>query len=65
MVKARDTFKYHFKVGNKIVHRGVTNDLDRREAEHRERWPNGKITKVGIRTTRPAALEWERVGHKG
>ena len=65
MVKARDTFKYHFKVGNKIVHRGVTNDLDRREGEHRERWPNGKITQVGRKTTRPAALDWERDGAKG
>ena len=30
----RDTFKYHFKVGNKIVHGGITNNLDRREQEH-------------------------------
>ena len=65
MVKARDTFKYHFKVGNKIVHRGVTNDLDRREGEHRERWPHGKLAQVGRRTTRPAALEWERKSRKG
>lgn len=31
----RTTYKYHFKKGNKIVHTGITNDIDRREAEHR------------------------------
>ena len=28
----RDTFKYHFKVGNLIVHGGITNNLLRRES---------------------------------
>ncbi len=32
--KSRDTFKYHFKRGNKILHGGITNDLERREGEH-------------------------------
>ena len=31
---ARDTYKYHFKVDNKTVHTGITNDLGRRELEH-------------------------------
>ena len=35
MAKKRDTYKYDFKVGNKIVHSGITNDLERREDEHR------------------------------
>ena len=61
----RDTYKYHFKVGNKIVHRGITNDLDRREEEHEQKWPDGHITQVGRRTTHDAALEWEREGGKG
>ena len=52
MAKPRDTYKYQVKVGNKIVHRGVTNDLDRREAEQKARWPNAKIVQVGRRTTR-------------
>ena len=60
----RDTFKYHLKVGNKIVHRGITNDLDRRESEHQDKFPNAKIEQVGRRTTRDAALEWEREGGK-
>ena len=33
---ARDTYKYHFKKGNKIVHTGITDDLERREQEHKQ-----------------------------
>ena len=61
----RDTYKYHFKVGNKIVHRGITYDLVRREQEHQLEWPNGHIVQIGNRTTRDAALEWERNGGIG
>ena len=62
MAEARDTFKYQFKVGKRIVHRGITSDLDRREAEHqrsRQPWANGHIRKVGNATTREAAQAWE------
>ncbi len=64
----RDTYKYNFKKGNKVVHTGITNDLDRREAEHQQKrgWGKGHIKQVGLRTTRDAALEWEREqGKKG
>ena len=30
----RDTYKHHFKVGNVIVRRGITNDLVARESQH-------------------------------
>lgn len=58
----RDTYKYHFKMGNKIVHTGITNDLERREAEHQQErgWSGGHIKQVGYRTTRENALAWER-----
>ena len=58
----RDTYKYHFKKGNKIIHTGITNDIDRREAEHRREsgWSKGHIKQVGYRTTRKAALDWEQ-----
>ncbi len=58
----RDTYKYHFKQGNAIIHRGITNDIDRREAEHKSKcgWGDGHIYQVGHRTTRDKALEWER-----
>ena len=58
---SRDTYKYHFKLGNRIVHTGITNDLARREDQHRRASGlNGHIEQVGRRTTRAAALDWER-----
>ena len=58
---SRDTYKYHFKKGNRIVHTGITNDLDRREQEHQQDFgESGHIKKVGRATTRDAAQEWER-----
>ena len=60
MAKRRDTCKYQFKVGNTIVHGGITNDLDRREQEHKQKWPKGHIRQVGRRTTEEAARKWEQ-----
>lgn len=64
MAKPRDTYKYDFKVGNKIVHSDITNDLERREQEHKLRWPNGHIVKVGKATTEEAARKWEETKQK-
>ena len=64
MAGKRDTSKYVMKIGNKIVHRGITNDLGRREGEHQQTWPDAHILKVGNRTTRTSALKWEREGGK-
>ncbi len=56
----RDTYKYHFKKGNRIVHTGITNDLDRREQEHKQTYgTSGHIKQVGHAATRDAALKWE------
>ena len=61
MAKKRDTFKYQLRDGRKIVHGGITNDLARRESEHKRTFgQNVKLTKVGRKTTREAALKWER-----
>lgn len=60
MAKPRDTYKYYFKVRNKIVHGGITNDLERREQEHRQKWPKGHLFQVGRRTTEEAARSWEQ-----
>ncbi|CAA0212073.1 hypothetical protein ACE1MK_09375 [Tenacibaculum maritimum] len=68
----RDTYKYHFKVGNLVVHCGITNDLNRRESEHqnsgrytphngkRYYWKDGHIVQQGNITFRVAAMLWER-----
>lgn len=60
----RDTYKYDFKVGHKIIHSGITNDLDRREQEHQQRWPKGHIVQVGRATTEEAARAWEETKMK-
>jgi len=57
---AGSIFKYRFKVDGKVVHSGTTTDLKRREREHRRRWPEGHIEKVGSATTREEAWNWER-----
>ncbi len=65
MAKQRRTwYKYQFKVGGKIKHRGITEDLERREQEHKQQWPKGHIVQVGHRTTEDGAREWESQGGK-
>ena len=59
MGKGRNTYKYHYKVGRKTVHSGITDDLERREQEHQQKWPKGHIKQVGRKTTEDAAREWE------
>jgi len=54
--------RYHLKKGGKVVHRGITHDLTRREAQHQEKHPGSKIKQVGRQTTREAGLKWERAG---
>lgn len=57
----RTIYKYHFKLGNKIVCAGITNDIDRREAELKREsgWGTGHIKQVGSRTTYGAAIAWK------
>ena len=58
----RDTYKYHLKEGHRTVRRGITYDLERREAEHQKEHPGSRIKQIGRRTNREAALKWERNG---
>lgn len=62
--KPRDTYKYVVKIGKRVVHQGVTSDLKRREAEHKAHSPKSHVVKIGRKTTRERALEWERRGGK-
>ncbi len=56
----RDTYKYTLKEGNRTLYFGITNDLARRSKEHQRRFPDAHVVQVGRRTTRDAALKWER-----
>jgi len=60
MANVRNTHKYQFMVGNRIVHKGITDDLERREQEHKREWPKGHIRKIGYITTEKAARKWEK-----
>lgn len=59
MARKRGTYKYHYKIGRKIRHSGITGDLERREQEHQRKWLGGHIIQVGRRTTKEAAEAWE------
>lgn len=63
-MRARNTYKYDFKLKQRIVHSGITNDLERREVEHQQKWPKGHIVQVGNKTTEEAAMEWEKTKQK-
>lgn len=39
--------KYHFSAGGKVVCRGVATDLEKREAQLKEKWPSGRIVPLG------------------
>ena len=64
MAKKKTTIKYQMKQGQKIVHRGITNDPVRRESEHQKEYPGATLKQVGRKTTREGALRWEREGGK-
>ena len=61
MIEKRDTYKYYFKRGKKILYAGITDDLERREKEHKNNIDKrGHIYQVGGITTRDAAQKWEK-----
>ena len=55
----KDTYKYQLKRGNEVVYVGITNDPERREAEHRQDKVFDKMELVGRRTTSDGAKNWE------
>ncbi|KKN20688.1 hypothetical protein LCGC14_0932950 [marine sediment metagenome] len=65
--EVRDTYKYHFRIPSvsagrhckRIVVRGFTKNLEKREAEHRLTWPDGRINQVGRVVTWKDAEKWE------
>ncbi len=60
MAKRRSYSRYELKNGRKTVYRGITNNPERREEEHRdERKKFTKMNTVGPRVTKDAAEKWE------
>ncbi len=59
MAASRPYVGYDFMVGTKIVHSGITNDPDRRETEHKQRWTNGHLKVVTGPMTPDGARDWE------
>ena len=60
----KETYKYHVMVGHKVVDRGITSELWLRELHLQEKWFGCRLKQIGRRTTREAALRWEREGGK-
>jgi hypothetical protein len=64
MGKARPYKKYDVVIGGKIIHSGITKDLERRKQEHKMEWPNAIIKQVGGPVTEESAREWEKIKKK-
>ncbi len=60
MVAKRNYHRYKFVQKGKIKHKGITKDLERREAEHRVKFGGGKIKKIGPAVSEETAREWEK-----
>ena len=43
----RDAYSYTYRVGDKILRRGITNNPDRRERDLQQAYPGGKLTVDG------------------
>jgi len=62
MHKERDTYKYlQIGLDGKSVFRGLTYDLERREAEHQLDYPGSRIEQIGRKVTREEGMKWERL----
>ena len=63
-MREKTCYKYQLKMGKKVVFRGITYDLNRREAERQQRFPSSRIKQIGRRTTWEAASIWVGKGGK-
>lgn len=59
-MKNRDTIRYYLQDGNEKTYIGITDDLERRTAEHRnDGLKFTSVHKVGPIVSRDTANEWE------
>ena len=58
-MEKRDTYKYHVKQGNKILHTGITNHLDLRMFEYWQKYGDtAQVQQVGRAVTRKSGYKW-------
>jgi len=61
MTKPRTWYTYEFKRGNKVLHKGITQDLEHRESEHQVNFDGkGHIKQVGGAKTEDGARGLEK-----
>lgn len=73
MGKKRDTVTYDLKEGQKVVYRGITNDPEAREEQHKADGKkftklvktSRKMTEEGAKTKEAKALKTYRLHHGG
>ena len=59
--RPRTFTRYVVKLGNKTVYGGITErPLKERTAEHKGKWPNSHVKKVGPKVTEETARKWEK-----
>ena len=59
LMEKRDTYKYELTKGNKVVYVGITNNPERRQAEHQQDKDFDKMRLIGRASTPKGASEWE------
>ncbi len=57
-------YGYHYYVKGELKHAGITQDYQRREQEHQQRWPGGSLRVLIGPTTEAAARAWEALQPK-
>lgn len=52
-------YGYHYYVGSDKKHSGITTDPQRRQTEHQQRWPGGKLYLIIGPVSEVQARAWE------
>ncbi|WNY28337.1 hypothetical protein MmiEs2_05220 [Methanimicrococcus stummii] len=60
MKKVQNCKKYELRDGNKVVYRGITNDLNRRKQEHQQDKKFTSMAQVGRACSEESARKWEQ-----
>ncbi|WNY26772.1 hypothetical protein [Methanolapillus ohkumae] len=59
-MKKKKSYKYALKRGSKPVYYGITNNLKRRESEHRKIKKFDRLVKIGRACKTESARKWEK-----